>query len=131
AVEPKIQPIRLIVKIDTNRMNLLQFVQNVLKVLFIRNLIVENVIQLSQTVQIAPNIILVEPTIHLMAGPCAVESYEQTKATATAVAQAGGRILRGGAFKPRTSPYSFHGLGIEGLEILRQVADELGLLVIT
>lgn len=112
-------------------MNLLQFVQNVLKVLFIRNLIVENVIPLSQTVQIAPNIILGGPTIHLMAGPCAVESYEQTKATATAVAQAGGRILRGGAFKPRTSPYSFHGLGIEGLEILRQVADELGLLVIT
>lgn len=91
----------------------------------------ENVIPLSQTVQIAPNIILGGPTIQLMAGPCAVESYEQTKATATAVAQAGGRILRGGAFKPRTSPYSFHGLGIEGLEILRQVADELGLLVIT
>lgn len=67
----------------------------------------------------------------LMAGPCSVESYEQTRATAEAVYRAGGRILRGGAFKPRTSPYSFAGLGLEGLKILRAIADELGLLVVT
>lgn len=67
----------------------------------------------------------------LMAGPCSVESYAQTRAAAEAVARVGGRILRGGAFKPRTSPHSFQGLGQEGLEILRDVADEFGLLVIT
>ncbi len=67
----------------------------------------------------------------LMAGPCSVESYEQTLAAAKAVSMAGGRVLRGGAFKPRTSPHSFQGLGLEGLRILRQAADEFGLLVIT
>ena len=67
----------------------------------------------------------------LMAGPCSVESYAQTRAAAEAVARAGGRVLRGGAFKPRTSPDSFQGLGEQGLEILRDVADEFGLLVIT
>ena len=58
----------------------------------------------------------------VIAGPCAVESYEQTLSAARAVAAAGGRLLRGGAFKPRTSPYSFQGLGSEGLEILRAVS---------
>lgn len=67
----------------------------------------------------------------LMAGPCSVESYAQTRAAAEAVARVGGHVLRGGAFKPRTSPDSFQGLGQEGLEILRDVADEFGLLVIT
>lgn len=67
----------------------------------------------------------------LMVGPCAVESYEQTRAVAEAMAALGLRVLRGGAFKPRTSPDSFHGLGEEGLRILRAVADEFGLLVVT
>ncbi|MCA9955169.1 MAG: 3-deoxy-7-phosphoheptulonate synthase, partial [Anaerolineales bacterium] len=67
----------------------------------------------------------------LMAGPCSVENYAQTRAAAEAVARVGGRVLRGGAFKPRTSPDSFQGLGEQGLEILRDVADEFGLLVIT
>lgn len=69
--------------------------------------------------------------ILLMAGPCSVESYEQTRVVAAEIARLGGRVLRGGAYKPRTSPYSFQGLGREGLEILRTVADEFGLLVIT
>ncbi len=67
----------------------------------------------------------------LMAGPCSVESYEQVLETAKAVKQAGARILRGGAYKPSTSPYSFQGLGEEGLKILSQVKRELGLLVVT
>ncbi|MCP4419294.1 MAG: 3-deoxy-7-phosphoheptulonate synthase [Chloroflexi bacterium] len=70
-------------------------------------------------------------SVVLMAGPCSVESYAQTRAAAEAVAHVGGRVLRGGAFKPRTSPDSFQGLGEAGLEILRDVADEFGLLVIT
>ncbi len=67
----------------------------------------------------------------MMAGPCSVESYEQTRRAAEAIARAGGRCLRGGAYKPRTSPSSFQGLGRPGLEILRAVADEFDLLVIT
>jgi 3-deoxy-7-phosphoheptulonate synthase len=64
-------------------------------------------------------------------GPCAVESYEQTLETARAVKAAGAHALRGGAFKPRTSPYAFQGLGIEGLKILRTVGVEVGLPVVT
>ena len=67
----------------------------------------------------------------LMAGPCAVESYEQLQATAKTIKDLGVRILRGGAFKPRTSPYSFQGLEEEGLKILRSVADEFNMAVIS
>lgn len=69
--------------------------------------------------------------IRVIAGPCSVESLEQFRETATAVKAAGARLLRGGAFKPRTSPYSFQGLGREGLEIMREVADDLGMGVVT
>ncbi|MFB6470150.1 MAG: 3-deoxy-7-phosphoheptulonate synthase [Vulcanisaeta sp. AZ3] len=65
------------------------------------------------------------------AGPCAVESYGQVKEAAMAVKEAGAKLLRGGAFKPRTSPYSFQGLGVEGLKILRRVGDEVGLPVVS
>jgi 3-deoxy-7-phosphoheptulonate synthase len=67
----------------------------------------------------------------VMAGPCAVESEEQVFATARAVAAAGASILRGGAFKPRTSPYSFQGLGQEGLELLAAAGRAHGLSVVT
>jgi 3-deoxy-7-phosphoheptulonate synthase len=69
--------------------------------------------------------------IVVMAGPCSVESRDQIRLSAQQVAAAGGQFLRGGAFKPRSSPYSFQGMGIEGLKILREAADEYGLLVIT
>ncbi|MGD6801765.1 bifunctional 3-deoxy-7-phosphoheptulonate synthase/chorismate mutase [Rossellomorea vietnamensis] len=64
-------------------------------------------------------------------GPCAVESYEQVKEVAAAMKAQGLTLLRGGAFKPRTSPYDFQGLGIEGLQILKRVADEEGLSVVS
>ncbi len=67
----------------------------------------------------------------LMAGPCAVESEEQVFQVARRVHAAGARVLRGGAFKPRTSPYSFQGLGVAGLKILRAAADELGMAVVS
>jgi 3-deoxy-7-phosphoheptulonate synthase len=67
----------------------------------------------------------------LAAGPCAVESLEQTLAIARAVKAAGAHILRGGAFKPRTSPYSFQGLGEEGLRILAAAREETGLPVVS
>ncbi|MEM1041836.1 MAG: 3-deoxy-7-phosphoheptulonate synthase [Bacteroidota bacterium] len=63
----------------------------------------------------------------VVAGPCSVESADQMRETAEAVAAAGAHALRGGAFKPRTNPYSFQGLGAEGLQILRGAADAVGL----
>jgi 3-deoxy-7-phosphoheptulonate synthase len=69
--------------------------------------------------------------IIIIAGPCSVESLEQMRETALAVRAAGAHLLRGGAFKPRTSPYSFQGLGEEGLKILAQVREETGLHVVT
>jgi 3-deoxy-7-phosphoheptulonate synthase/chorismate mutase len=67
----------------------------------------------------------------LMSGPCAVESYEQLRTTAKAIKKLGVNILRGGAFKPRTSPYSFQGLEEQGLKMLRSVADEFNMAVIS
>jgi 3-deoxy-7-phosphoheptulonate synthase len=67
----------------------------------------------------------------VIAGPCSVESYEQVLATAEAVKSAGAVILRGGAYKPRTSPYDFQGLGVEALHILSQVREETGLPVVS
>lgn len=67
----------------------------------------------------------------VMAGPCAVESEEQALTIARLVKQYGAQVFRGGAFKPRTSPYSFQGLGEEGLKILKKVRAETGLLIVT
>ena len=67
----------------------------------------------------------------VIAGPCAVESLDQVRNTAQAVKAAGAKALRAGAYKPRTSPYGFQGHGPEGLRILRQVGDELGLPIVT
>jgi 3-deoxy-7-phosphoheptulonate synthase len=67
----------------------------------------------------------------VMAGPCAVESESQLMQTAEAVAAAGARILRGGAYKPRSSPYAFQGLGLEGLKILAKAREATGLAIVT
>ena len=67
----------------------------------------------------------------IMAGPCAIESENQALTIANLVKQYGAQVFRGGAFKPRTSPYSFQGLGEEGLKILKKVREETGLLIIT
>jgi len=66
-----------------------------------------------------------------MAGPCSVESREQLFTIAELIAKAGARALRGGAFKPRSSPYSFQGMGLEGLKLLREAGDRFKLLVIS
>lgn len=67
----------------------------------------------------------------VMAGPCAVESERQVLETAEAVAEAGAQILRGGAYKPRSSPYAFQGMGIEGLKILKKARELTGLAIVT
>jgi len=71
------------------------------------------------------------PEVIIAAGPCAVESAEQIELTAAHVAQAGARLLRGGAFKPRSSPYSFQGLGEKGLRLLRDAGDRHNLVVVS
>ncbi len=70
-------------------------------------------------------------SLTIIGGPCAVESEEQVMAIAAHVKNAGGDILRGGAFKPRTSPYAFHGLGEEGLQLLAKARDAFGLPIVT
>src|SRR5215467_1507704 len=67
----------------------------------------------------------------VVAGPCAVESESQLLQTAEAVASAGARVLRGGAYKPRSSPYSFQGLGVDGLKLLRKAREGTGLAIVT
>ncbi|MRS11473.1 MAG: 3-deoxy-7-phosphoheptulonate synthase [Actinobacteria bacterium] len=67
----------------------------------------------------------------VVAGPCSIESEEQMFSTARAAADAGANMLRGGAFKPRSSPYAFQGMGVEGLKLLRAAGDEVGLPVVT
>ncbi|HAA89478.1 MAG: Phospho-2-dehydro-3-deoxyheptonate aldolase AroF [Thermoanaerobacterales bacterium 50_218] len=81
-------------------------------------------------IKIGPHLLGAEE-IQIIAGPCAVESREQLLETAYAVKEAGANFLRGGAFKPRTSPYSFQGLEEKGLEILAEARQKTGLLVVT
>ncbi|MDQ2834925.1 MAG: 3-deoxy-7-phosphoheptulonate synthase [Acidobacteriota bacterium] len=83
------------------------------------------------TVSFSNGVVVGGKKIVVMAGPCSVESREQILTSAKQVAAAGAHFLRGGAFKPRSSPYSFQGMGLDGLKLLREAADETGLLVIT
>ncbi|MBN3490835.1 3-deoxy-7-phosphoheptulonate synthase [Acholeplasma equirhinis] len=106
---------------------------------------VENVTRISSPYKLASKAFRQEPTVItlkngvkigsdefvVMAGPCSVESEEQLTIIAEAVKAAGSKILRGGVFKPRTSPYAFQGLGIEGLKMMRKVADKLDMAIVT
>lgn len=106
---------------------------------------VENVTRISSPYKLASKAFKKEPTIItlkngvviggddfvVMSGPCSVESEEQLRIIAKAVKDSGSNVLRGGVFKPRTSPYAFQGLGIEGLKMMRKVADEFGMAIIT
>jgi 3-deoxy-7-phosphoheptulonate synthase len=78
-----------------------------------------------------PPVVIGNGTIVVMAGPCSVESREQILLSAELVKKAGAKVLRGGAFKPRTSPYAFQGLEEEGLKLLAEARDKTGLLIIT
>ena len=87
--------------------------------------------QRSRTIVRVGNFEIGGPDFVVMAGPCAVESENQLMQTAEAVANAGARVLRGGAYKPRSSPYAFQGLGVEGLKLLRKASDATGLAIVT
>ena len=83
------------------------------------------------TIKFSNGVVVGGNEVTIMAGPCSVESREQILTSAKQVAKAGCQFLRGGAFKPRSSPYSFQGMGLDGLKLLREVSNETGLLVIT
>jgi 3-deoxy-7-phosphoheptulonate synthase len=83
------------------------------------------------TVVRAGNVEIGGERVVIMAGPCSVESRDQIERAADIVADGGAKVIRGGAFKPRSSPYSFQGMGEQGLELLRNAADRRGLLVIS
>jgi len=85
----------------------------------------DTVVNVGESVQVGGSDVVV------MAGPCAVETAEQIETSAAFAARCGARILRGGAFKPRSSPYSYQGLGVEALKLLRQAGDRHGLAVVT
>lgn len=82
-------------------------------------------------VTIAPGVVFGGPSVPVMAGPCSVENEAQILRAAHTVRDAGAVALRGGAFKPRSSPYSFQGLGIEGLKLLQRARQETGLAIVT
>jgi len=97
---------------------------------------VDNVVAIAQPFklvsrQVKPERSVVHPDVVVIAGPCSVESRQQLLDTAHAVKRAGATMLRGGAYKPRTSPYDFQGLGLEALKILREAKQETGLPVVT
>jgi len=85
----------------------------------------------NSTIKVGKDIVIGGKKVQIMAGPCSVESEKQLLTTAHAVKKAGATILRGGAFKPRTSPYEFQGLGEKGLKLLAKARKETGLAVIT
>jgi 3-deoxy-7-phosphoheptulonate synthase len=85
----------------------------------------------TSTIVQAGNVSIGAGSFVVMAGPCAVETERQLLETAEAVAAAGARVLRGGAYKPRSSPYSFQGLGVDGLKILRKAREQTGLAIVT
>lgn len=115
---------------DTRKLQILDGVKEVLRItepfkLASRSFKKENTILKIKDVEIGGNEVIV------IAGPCSVEDEKQINLLAEVAAKEGAKILRGGAFKPRTSPYSFQGLGEEGLKLMRQAADRFNLLVIT
>jgi 3-deoxy-7-phosphoheptulonate synthase len=85
----------------------------------------------NSTVKVGKDVVIGGPKLQVMAGPCSVEDEKQLITTAVAVKKAGATVLRGGAFKPRTSPYEFQGLGVKGLKLLAKARKETGLPIVT
>jgi 3-deoxy-7-phosphoheptulonate synthase len=117
-------------EIDPREFELMEGVQEVVRVsepfkLSSRTFKRENTVVNARGVMIGGDEVVV------MAGPCTIESEHQLFETARRVRRAGARVLRGGAYKPRTSPYAFQGMGVEGLKLLRAAGDELGMAVVS
>jgi len=117
-------------KIDMEGLEILPGVENVIRVMKPYK-IVSRVSHPEDSVVDIKGVKLGGNQIQIIAGPCSVETQPQMDAAAAAVAAAGCHLMRGGAFKPRTSPYSFQGVGVEGLEMFRKAADKHGLPIVT
>ena len=117
-------------KIASLEMNMMEGVEKTLRVTEKYKLVSRN-FQAEDSVIDVGGVKIGGKHLAIMAGPCAVENIEQLREAAFAVKKAGAQFVRGGAFKPRTSPYDFQGLAEEGLRLLRSVADEAGLKVVT
>lgn len=117
-------------KIDTNDIQVLKGVENVTRIQ-VPYKKASRAFHPENTVIKVGDTLIGEGTFTVIAGPCSVESKEQIIEVAEAVKKDGATILRGGAFKPRTSPYSFQGLGLEGLELLKEAKKKTGMPIIT
>ena len=120
-----------IVDFDTRNIELLEGVAEVVRISAPYKLASRHFRPEGSVVQLGKGVAVGGEQIVMMAGPCSVESPEQIETVAAFVAKHGAKVLRGGAFKPRTSPYSFQGLGLKGLEMLRNAADAHGLLLVS
>ena len=120
-----------IVDFDTRNIELLEGVAEVVRISAPYKLASRHFRPEGSVVQLGKGVAVGGEQIIMMAGPCSVESPEQIETVAAFVAKHGAKVLRGGAFKPRTSPYSFQGLGLKGLEMLRNAADAHGLLLVS
>jgi len=116
---------------DTREIELLDGVQGVHRISTPYKLASRHFRPEGSVIQLGKGVAVGGEQVVVMAGPCSVESEEQIDTVARCVAQLGARVLRGGAFKPRSSPYSFQGLGRRGLELLRRAADQHKLLVVS
>ena len=119
------------VDFDTRNLEVLSGVQEVHRISAPYKLVGRTFRPEGTVVKFANGLAIGNAEVVVMAGPCSVESREQLFTVAQQIAQAGARVLRGGAFKPRSSPYSFQGLGLEGLKLLREAGDKFGMLVIS
>jgi 3-deoxy-7-phosphoheptulonate synthase len=119
------------VDFDTRDIELLQGVEEVLRISAPYKLASRHFRPEGSLVKVGPDVVFGGDAVVMIAGPCSVESAEQIGAVAAFVAGQGVRMLRGGAFKPRTSPYSFQGMGQPGLKLMRRVADENNLMVVS
>jgi 3-deoxy-7-phosphoheptulonate synthase len=120
-----------IVDFDTRNIELLEGVAEVVRISAPYKLASRHFRPEGSVVQLGKGVAVGGEQIVMMAGPCSVENPEQIETVAAFVAKHGAKVLRGGAFKPRTSPYSFQGLGLKGLEMLRSAADAHGLLLVS
>jgi len=119
------------VDFDTRDIELLEGVAEVLRISAPYKLASRHFRPEGSVIQLGKGVAVGGPQVVVMAGPCSVESAEQIETIAARVAKQGVRVLRGGAFKPRTSPYSFQGLGQPGLELIRRAADQHDMLVVS
>ena len=120
-----------IVDFDTRNIELLEGVSEVVRISAPYKLASRHFRPEGSVIQLGKGVAVGGEQVVMMAGPCSVESAEQIETIAALVAKEGVRVLRGGAFKPRTSPYSFQGLGKKGLQLMRAAADRHDLLVVS